>query len=234
MRDQSSSAATVSPVSTIRRVNRGFLEPLETPALKWLADRLPVWVTPDQLTAVGFLGAALIFVGYALFPVHVAFVSLASAGFAINWFGDSLDGTLARIRHIERPRYGFFVDNVLDVMSQFLLAVGLALSGILRPELALGGLAVFYMMSILSLVRAQTLREFNLDYGGIGMTEIRVFFVVLNVIIIILPPNNVILFGFLPYPNVFSLLWIATSLAAFGLAFWRDARILAQQDGCPK
>lgn len=90
------------------RVNKILLGPIERPALSWLAQKMPAWVTPDKLTITGFLGTILVAVSYVLTNQNHAFLWLASLGLVINWFGDSLDGTLARYRKIERPQYGFF------------------------------------------------------------------------------------------------------------------------------
>ena len=101
-----------------RRVNDILLGPLERPVLKWLAAHMPTWITPDVCTAIGVLGAFGVGISYILSIYNKNFLWLASIGFFLNWFGDSLDGTLARHRHIERPIFGFFVD-VLYKNSDF-------------------------------------------------------------------------------------------------------------------
>jgi phosphatidylglycerophosphate synthase len=118
-----------------RRINDTVLGPLERPALKWLAAHQPAWVTPDILTAIGTLGAVVIFTGFILSNYDKNFLWLATLGFIINWYGDSLDGTLARYRHIERPRYGYFVDHTVDSFNEVLVFVGLGLSPYLRLTL---------------------------------------------------------------------------------------------------
>ena len=99
------------------RVNDILLSKMEKAALNWLVMRLPAWVTPDMLTFFGFLSAILIGVSYALTNLDKNFLWLANLGFLLNWFGDSLDGTLARHRKIERPIYGFYIDHVVDIIS---------------------------------------------------------------------------------------------------------------------
>ena len=106
-----------------RRSNQGFLAPIESWALHLLASRMPAWVTPNYLTAFGFVGAIIVFLSYALVPSLPGLVWLATAGLAINWFGDSVDGTLARYRGIERPRFGYYLDNSLDVLEQLLVVL---------------------------------------------------------------------------------------------------------------
>src|SRR5580692_7458317 len=113
-----------------RRSNQGFLAPIESWALYRLAAHMPAWVTPNCLTALGFVGAVIVFVGYALVTFHSGLLWIATMGLAINWLGDSVDGTLARYRGIERPRFGFYLDNSIDVLEQLLIVLGLALSGI--------------------------------------------------------------------------------------------------------
>jgi archaetidylinositol phosphate synthase len=215
----------------LRRSNSGILEPLETPTLRWLAARTPNWVTPDALTAIGFLGALSAFASYALSWGHPALLWLASAGLFINWLGDSLDGTVARYRGIERPRYGFYLDNAIDVPEQLLLALGLAMSGIFRVELALLGLIAFYMMSILTLIRAKTVGEFTLAYVGLGTTELRLLIAVINTLVFFFPPQP---FSFLglstTYPNVLSAIWIVATFITFLISMIEDLRKLAVED----
>ena len=102
----------------LSRINTAWVIPLERPFLAWLVTKLPAAVKPDHLTITGFIGAVLCGISYAASWLSPNFLWLASAGLVINWFGDSLDGTLARYRKIERPRYGFFVDSTLDLLSQ--------------------------------------------------------------------------------------------------------------------
>jgi archaetidylinositol phosphate synthase len=218
----------------LRRSFHGFLAVVERSALTWLAARMPQWVTPDRLTGIGFVGALMVFVGYSGSARYPELLWIATLGLAVNWFGDSLDGSLARYRHIERPRYGFYLDNSLDVLEQLLLAIGFWLSGILRPELALLGLCVFYMMSILTLIRAQVSSEFSMDYGGIGTTEMRVFFVILNILVFFFPPKIFEIAGILvTYPNLLSVTWISLTVATFLVAMSKDLRKLAREDPPP-
>ncbi len=110
----------MSQMKPHQRVNDILLGPLERPALAWLAAHMPAWVSPDTLTGIGVLGAVIIFLSYSLSNVHSGFLWLASLGFVINWFGDSLDGTLARYRRCERPKYGYFIDHTVDAFNEFL------------------------------------------------------------------------------------------------------------------
>src|SRR5262249_22196467 len=119
------------------REHSSLLARSEKLALVWMAERLPSWVAPDHLTALGLLSMLLAGAAYWAARYHANALILVVAGLALNWFGDSLDGTLARVRKCERPRYGFYVDHVVDSVSALLLLGGLALSGYMNPLVAL-------------------------------------------------------------------------------------------------
>ncbi len=165
------------------RVNRILLGPLERPALKWLAERMPRWMTPDILTGIGFLGAVLIAVSYYLTNYNPAFLWLASFGFVVNWFGDSLDGSLARFRHIERPRYGFFLDHTLDSASETVIFIGLGLSPYVNLNLAFLALVGYLLLSIFVFISTYVSGEFKISYGRFGPTEIRAVAILANTLI---------------------------------------------------
>jgi phosphatidylglycerophosphate synthase len=156
-----------------RRVLDTFTGPVERPVLRWLAAHMPAWVNPDILTGIGVFGALVILVGYLMTQYHPAFLWLASLGFVINWFGDSLDGTLARFRKIERPVYGFYIDHVVDAYCETLIFVGLGLSILVRIEIALLALVGYLLLSIMVYVYTCVQGEFKLSYGGLGPTEAR-------------------------------------------------------------
>jgi phosphatidylglycerophosphate synthase len=172
----------VAEIKKHRRVNDILLGPLERPALKWLAAHLPAWVSPDICTAIGVLGAVVILVSYGLSRNSDYFLWLASLGFVINWFGDSLDGTLARYRHIERPIYGFFIDHVTDAVSQVMIFLGLGLTHYIRFEVACLTLIAYLLLSVLVYVRTCVVGEFKISYGKLGPTEIRVLAILLNTV----------------------------------------------------
>jgi len=165
------------------RVNRILLGPLERPALKWLAEHMPRWMTPDILTGIGFLGAVLIAISYYLTNYNPAFLWLASFGFVVNWFGDSLDGTLARFRHIERPRYGFFLDHTLDSASETIIFIGLGLSPYVNLDLAFLALIGYLLLSIFVFISTYVSGEFKISYGRFGPTEIRAVAILANTLI---------------------------------------------------
>ena len=167
-------------VSTHQRINDILLGPLERPALKWLAGHMPPWVTPDIMTVIGVTGAFVIVTGYALSNASRGFLWLASLGFVINWFGDSLDGTLARYRQIERPKYGFFVDHILDAFCEVLIFLGLGLTPYVTFDNACICLIAYLLLSILVFVRTYVSGEFKISYSKLGPTELRVIAISLN------------------------------------------------------
>jgi len=165
------------------RINNTILGPLERPALNWLAEHLPAWVTPDHLTGLGLFASFIIFISYCATNLNINFLWLASFGFFLNWFGDSLDGTLARKRKIERPLYGFFIDHIIDAMSTFLIFLGLGFSPFLNMELALIALIGYLLLSIYTYLSTYTNNVFQISFGGLGPTEIRVLAIMLNIAI---------------------------------------------------
>lgn len=163
-----------------KRVNDILLGPLERPALQWLAAHLPQWVSPDLMTVVGIIGALVITLGYGLSQFHPAFLWLSTLGFVINWFGDSLDGTLARYRHIERPKYGFYIDHVTDVLTEIIIILGMGFSPYIKFSVASMCCIAYIAMSVLVYVRMNVLGEFKISYGKLGPTEVRLLAIGLN------------------------------------------------------
>ena len=172
----------MSDIKDHKRVNDILLGPLERPALQWLAAHLPSWVNPDMMTVTGIFGALVIAFGYALSQFHPAFLWLASLGYVINWFGDSLDGTLARYRHIERPKYGFYVDHVCDALTEIIIILSLGLSPYVRFSVASMFCIAYIAMSVLVYVRMNVMGEFKISYSKLGPTEVRVLAILLNTI----------------------------------------------------
>jgi len=215
-------------MTPVHRRNTARLAEIERRALVWIAARLPAAVTPNALTATGMLGALIAMLGYFLAAGRPAMLWLASVGFVLNWFGDSLDGTLARVRGIERPHFGFFLDKCTDVLAHSLFAVGLGLSTLIRWELAMAGLASFFMVSMLSLIRVGAGRSFDIAYFGIGLTEIRCGLVLLNSAVFFFPPQPIQAFGTsFTYPNLLVVVWIAGHVSVFLVVMIAEARRLA-------
>lgn len=165
------------------RINNTLLGSTEKKVLIWLAGRMPAWVVPDTLTLVGLIASFLIFFSYALTLVNKDFLWLASFGFILQWFGDSLDGTLARYRKIERPRYGFFVDHIIDTVSEVLIFLGLGLSPYLRFDLALLALISYLLLSTYVYLVTYVNGVFRISYARLGPTETRVLAIIANTVV---------------------------------------------------
>lgn len=150
--------------------------------VRWFESIAPEWVSPDLMTSIGMLGSVLIFVGYILTLIHPAYLWLASFGFFLNWLGDSLDGNLARLRHIERPRYGYFVDHTADVVSMVFIFLGLGLTPYVKMEYALYTLVAYLMMNIFVYIDTQVSHKFKISYAKLGPTEGRVLFIIGNIV----------------------------------------------------
>lgn len=159
--------------AALSRVHQSLLAHHERQTMIRLARTLPAWVTPDHMTLLGLGGALLCGVSYAACLVSPRLLWLACLGLVLNWLGDSLDGNLARVRGIERPRYGFFVDHSADVISQLLIFLGLGLSPYMRFDMALLALLSYWLAALYTFIRAVATRVFQISYFGIGPTEIR-------------------------------------------------------------
>ena len=170
----------MTQINNHRRVNDILLGPLERPTLKWLAAHMPAWVTPDTCTVVGVLGSIGVALSYLLSNYDRNFLWLASIGFVVNWLGDSLDGTLARYRRIERPIYGFFVDHTMDAFSVAIIVLALGLTPYVTFNIASLMLIAYLLLGVLVFLRTTTVGEFKISYSKLGPTEIRVIAVLLN------------------------------------------------------
>jgi len=156
------------------RVNHSLTHPLEKPVLMWLAARTPDRINSDHMSLIGLLGALLTGVSYLLAKNAPFFLWVAAAGFVLNWFGDSLDGTLARYRKLERPRYGYFLDHSIDVICITIILTGLGFSGYSRIELAWGVNLLYLLMIVYTTLTNFTSRKFQISFALIGPTEIRI------------------------------------------------------------
>ena len=166
--------------STARRVNRALTASIEKRALLWMAERAPWWVTSDQLTVLGLgaqVGAGIF---YALSRYDRRALVLVIVCVVLNWFGDSLDGTLARVRRQQRPRYGFYVDHMVDIFGSVALMCGLGYSGLLHWQAAIAMLVAFLILSSESYLATYTLSCFQMSQGIFGPTEIRILLVIGN------------------------------------------------------
>lgn len=159
---------------TAKREMTFLLAGPEKRLLRWMAERLPGWIHSDHLTVVGVIAAVGVGAGYALSVWDPAWLWLASAMFVVNWFGDSLDGTVARVRHLERPRYGYYLDHAIDSFTTVLIAGGIGLSPYVHIEYALLLVVLYLMLSINVYLEAVVNDVFHIAYGRIGPTEMRI------------------------------------------------------------
>jgi archaetidylinositol phosphate synthase len=171
-----------------KRIQENLTAAAERRVLDWLCENLPMWWTPDRLTAVGFFGAMLVAIGYILSNFSPLWLWLSVGGYCFNWFGDSLDGSIARYRKIERPNYGYFIDHSLDALSNMLLIIGMGLSPYLRMDTALLGLSGYLLLSIHTFISAKLFGVMNLTYFGGGPTEVRIMLIVLTICMYIFGP----------------------------------------------
>lgn len=186
----------MSNVEAHKRETQTILSFIEKPALNWLAKNLPDYFTPDVLTALGLIGSFFTGLGYALSFHSDYYLWLASFGLFVNWFGDSLDGTVARFRHIERPKYGFFIDHTLDSVSMVMIGIGVGLSPYARFDFVLLALVSYLLMSILVYIKTFVHGVFKISYFGLGPTEVRLFIVLVNTIVFYFGAGNFFLLGF--------------------------------------
>jgi phosphatidylglycerophosphate synthase len=223
----------------MQRVNDSFLGPIERPTLAWVAARLPAAVVPDHLTAFGVVGGLITAAGFLLSRSSLTWLWLASAGLVINWFGDSLDGTLARVRGIERPRYGFFIDHASDLFCQIITFLALGVSPLAHFGAACLGLITFLLAFVYSMIIAHARATMRVTYFYFGPTEIRALLLLGNVLTIAvgvvdltwLPPVPGA--GAITIHDFFIALLSLAGLTAIGTAAVGDARALAAEDPPP-
>src|SRR5579872_4093018 len=157
-----------------KRTQESFLAVLEKKTLLWLAARTPSWINSDHLTLLGLVAMAGAGLGYWWSRTHPAGLFIVAGCLALNWLGDSLDGTMARVRNCQRPRYGFYVDHIIDSFGAIFLMGGLGLSGYVDWRIAMCMLVSFLLLSIESYLTTYALGIFRLSFAKFGPTEIRI------------------------------------------------------------
>lgn len=173
-----------------QRIQTSILNPIEKKVLVYIAERLPKWVTSDMLTVVGVLGSMVVCLGYILSRFNVNLMWIASLGFVINWFGDSLDGSIARVRNAQRPLYGFYLDHNIDCVCEFFMFVGFGLSGLCNFWVALLCYVVYLQLEVYVAINAHLKNEFKLTYGKLGPTEFRVIIILINIFLMYFEPMH--------------------------------------------
>ena len=182
------------------RIQTSIFNNREKKILLWLAERQPSWVSSDLLTFVGFLGAIIIAAGYILSYIDINFLWLSSFGLFVNWYGDSLDGTLARYRGKQRPVYGYYLDHTMDGINETIMFVGAGLSPLMHLPLAMGIFVLYLLLTISVSINAHLKKEFRLTFIKLGPTEFRLIAVIVNTLFILIRPlrqfvTSVSLFG---------------------------------------
>lgn len=221
-----------------RRIQTSVLNAAEKKVLVWLAERQPEWMTSDRLTLLGVVGALVVAVGYILSNVDVRWLWLASFGFFLNWYGDSLDGTLARVRDLQRPVYGFYLDHCVDGVTMSVICIGAGLSKLLLLPIAMAVLSVYLLLSISVYINAHLKGEFKLTFAGLGPTEFRLIMIVVNTLFIYIYPlraysasitlwGNVVSLGVFDYVGITILLIL---IAIYVQNFVVDAKGYAKVD----
>ena len=224
------------------RIQTSFLNGLEKKALVWLAARQPRWVTSDLLTWTGTFGSVLIALGYILSNLNVNWLWLSTFGLIVNWYGDSLDGTLARVRNTQRPIYGYYLDHTVDGINETLMFVGIGLSPFLNLYTALAMLVVYLQLTLNVSMNAHLKAEFKLTYAGLGPTEFRLVAILLNTLLIFIKPwqqfeqvwnvfGKTIFLHALDYPGFVIL---AILCLVYVVTIWKDARYYARIDPMPE
>jgi archaetidylinositol phosphate synthase len=175
--------------STAVRVHESLLAAAEKKALIWMAQRLPGWVNSDHLTGLGITSMLAAGVAYWLAGGEPLWLWAVNLLLVANWFGDSLDGTLARVRNRQRPRYGYYVDHVVDVLGISFLMGGLALSGIMAPAVAAVFLVSYLLLSCEVYLATHSLNKFQISFFKFGPTELRILLIAGNLFQLYMTPR---------------------------------------------
>ena len=198
-----------------RRVHTSFSAGVERRTLVWLADRMPAWLNSDHLTAVGLISMAGAGLAYWAARWNKWALVAVVACLALNWLGDSLDGTLARVRGAERPRYGYYLDHVVDAFSTAVIGLGVALSPYVNPCVALGVVIVYLALSINVYLESNVFGVFRLAYGRLGPTEVRIILIAVNAALAMSAPG----------PTLYIAANVSLALLAIGMIAMLGVRV---------
>lgn len=218
---------------TSNRIQTSLLNAMEKKALIWMAERQPLWMTSDTLTYIGLLGAVICGLGFALAHIDKNYLWISSLGLVINWYGDSLDGTLARVRHTQRPVYGFFIDHTLDAVTICIMCIGAGISPMFRLDVAMLVLAGYLVLSIYTYISTIIKDEFRLTYGSFGPTEFRLVVILINTVFMYTPLSSTIYTIAGQTLGIFDIVGLLIALFLFGAwlsQFLIDRRILSERD----
>jgi phosphatidylglycerophosphate synthase len=199
--------------------------------LRAMAARLPPWIRSNHLTGLGVAGALAAGAAYALSARHAAWLWAASAMLVVNWFGDSLDGTLARVRGVERPRYGYYLDHIVDAFNTAAVGIGIGLSPFVHLDVALILVVLYLTLSINVYLESAVFGVFRLAYGRLGPTEARIVLILGNTLLVAGPAVAGPLAGWLPVlANGAALVLVTVMLAVLSVRFGRNLHHLARID----
>ncbi|MFQ5889565.1 MAG: CDP-alcohol phosphatidyltransferase family protein [Gemmatimonadota bacterium] len=170
------------------RTSGSALARVERRILPRMAASLPRWVVPDHLTILGLLASTGVAASYMLSNRSPSWLLAASVLLVVQWYGDSLDGTLARVRRIERPRYGYYLDHLTDAYSTFAVGLGLGLSPYMLLSVGLAIVIGYLVLSINVYLETYVFGEFRLGHGLLGPTETRILLIGLNTLALVVGP----------------------------------------------
>ncbi len=224
------------------RIQTSLLNGLEKRLLVWMAERMPRWVSSDMMTAIGVQGALLCGVGFALTNYSIYWLWLSCIGLALNWFGDSLDGTIARVRQQQRPLYGYYIDHNMDTITEAMMFIGAGLSPLMNMGVALGCYAAYLAITVYVSINAHLKNEFKLTYGKLGPTEFRLIIFVVNILLMYVPSlaafggqfdwfGQAVYYGALDIVGVGILLIL---IIIYFVSFVKDALWFARRDPLPR
>jgi phosphatidylglycerophosphate synthase len=217
------------PPAPPTRIQRNVLALAERRLLQWLCPRLPAWLTPDRLTGLALAAAFVIGAAYALSNESPAWLALAVAGYFVHWFGDSLDGTIARYRRIERPRFGYFIDHSCDGLATLLILGGIGASPYLRVDVALFVVVAYLLLSVHTFLLAKVSGNFQLSHLGAGPTELRLILIAVTIAMGWLGPDFGRIAGFSAFDILFAVVG-AILVVLFVAQTIREGRTLAAAD----
>lgn len=222
---------------TSKRIQTSFLNSAEKKALIWMAKRLPKWMTSDCLTYIGVAGSVLFLIGGILACYNIYYLWISILGLVIHWYGDSMDGTLARVRETQRPVYGFFIDHTLDAVTTAFICIGAGFSPMFRMDVALLVLTGYLALSVYTYIRIILKNEFCLTYGKFGPTEFRLLLIIICLLYMYTPMNQyqyeILSCSF----SIFDILGIIISailILIYLIQFIKDKAIFAKQDPLKK
>ena len=215
------------------REHHSLLASAEKRLLVAIAHRLPRAITSDHLTLLAFASMGLAGLGYALARDHSQWLWLPLGALVVNWFGDSLDGTVARVRGLERPRYGFYIDHVVDIVGITALLAGLACSGFMTPVIALALLVAYLLVSAEVFLATSVHRVFRMSFAGFGPTELRIVLGVGTFALRTDPHVAVPWLGRVQLFDVGGMVAVGGLLTALAVSVWRNASYLAALEPLP-